>query len=216
MLGLSFGPERGPLRILCLGAHSDDIEIGCGAAILRLLAERPGTHVRWVVFSALGDRAAEARDSASRFLRQAASSQVQLEDFQDGFFPHVGGRLKQRFEAMKSEFEPDVVLTHFRQDLHQDHRVVSDLTWNTYRNHFILEYEVPKYDGDLGAPNCFVPVTEAVLREKIANLMACFASQRGKGWFTEDTFAAIARLRGVECNAPDRYAEAFYCRKAVL
>jgi LmbE family N-acetylglucosaminyl deacetylase len=202
--------------ILCLGAHSDDIEIGCGGTILRLVDANPGLAVHWVVFSAAGDRAAEAKHSAARFLARAGTSAVELHQFRDGFFPSEHAKIKTYFEELKSKVKPDIVFTHTRADLHQDHRVVCELTWNSFRNHAVLEYEVPKWDGDLGAPNCFVPLDERHAQEKIAILMVCFATQRGKRWFDEETFVALMRLRAMECNAPSRRAEAFYARKVVL
>jgi LmbE family N-acetylglucosaminyl deacetylase len=213
---LELAPGRRPgsaLRVLCLGAHSDDIEIGCGGTMLRLLEERPGTEVRWVVVGAQGDRAREARDSAARFLAKAARSEVLVEGFRDSYFPYVGEKIKAFVESTRLGFDPDVVLTHCRGDLHQDHRLVSELTWNAYRDHLILEYEIPKYDGDLGQPNVFVPLPERVVREKARLVLEGFPSQRAKPWFSEDTFMALPRLRGVECNAPERYAEAFHGRK---
>ena len=217
MLNIAFDREAlAHLRILCLGAHSDDIEIGCGGTVLRLLEDHPGAHVRWVVFGAQGTRADEAKGSASRFLQGADHADVVVKAFRDGFFPYAGAEIKQSFEEMKSQFDPDLILTHYRSDQHQDHRVVSELTWNTYRNHLILEYEIPKYDGDFGVPNFFVPLRETTVREKTDNLLECFPSQKGKSWFTEDAFLAVLRLRGIECNAPHKYAEAFYCRKSRL
>jgi LmbE family N-acetylglucosaminyl deacetylase len=199
-----------------LGAHSDDIEIGCGGTILALLDRYPHVSIRWVVFSATEDRACEARDSAAAFLASAGEKEVVVKSYRDGFFPFLGAQIKDEFEAIKRDFVPDLILTHFRDDRHQDHRLVSDLTWNTFRNHLILEYEIPKYDGDLGQPNFFVPLEEAICSRKIRTLTDCFRSQRGKQWFDEQTFSALMRLRGMEANSPTRYAEAFYCRKAVL
>jgi LmbE family N-acetylglucosaminyl deacetylase len=204
-----------PLTVLCLGAHSDDIEIGCGGTVLRLLDEVPAIKFHWVVLGASGERAREAESSVEQLLGKSHRSTVAINAFRDGFFPYAGAEIKQYFEQLKRDVAPDLILTHFRGDLHQDHRLVSELTWNTFRDHLILEYEIMKYDGDLGAPNFFVPLGEAHCRSKVDHVMRCFASQRGKAWFTEDTFLALLRLRGVECNAPERYAEAFYCRKIV-
>lgn len=201
------------LEVLCIGAHSDDIEIGCGGTMLRLLDELPGVRVRWVVLGAGGAREAEAIASADLFLKKAGARNVVVRDFEDGFFPHQGAAIKRFFETLKGEPAPDLVFTHYRHDLHQDHRVVSELTWNTFRDQLILEYEIVKYDGDLGTPNLFVQLENDVCRRKVANLMQCFGTQRSKQWFSEDTFLAMLRLRGLECNAVDRYAEAFYCRK---
>jgi LmbE family N-acetylglucosaminyl deacetylase len=202
--------------VLCLGAHSDDIEIGCGGAVLTLLDRYEQVAVRWVVFSASEERAREARRSADAFLARAGERDVVVKGYRDGFFPFQGAQIKEDFEALKREFSPDLVFTHYRDDRHQDHRLISDLTWNTFRNHLILEYEIPKYDGDLGSPNFFVQLDESVCSRKVRNLIDSFLSQREKMWFDEQTFLAMLRLRGMEANSPTRYAEAFYCRKAVL
>jgi LmbE family N-acetylglucosaminyl deacetylase len=206
---------NGPKKILALGAHADDIEIGCGGTILRLLEESPATEVSWIVFGAKGERKTEAVESANRFLANARRKEIVVKEFRDGYFPFIGTELKDFFEELKRRFLPDLILTHYRGDLHQDHRLVSELTWNTFRNHLILEYEIVKYDGDLGAPNCFVHLTESVARKKIQTIVDCFKSQKDKSWFTEDTFSSILRLRGVESNAPDKYAEGYYARKIV-
>lgn len=202
--------------ILCLGAHSDDIEIGCGGSVLKLVDANPGASVHWVVFSAVGERGKEAQAAAAKFLARAGAKTVELHQFRDGFFPNEHAKIKTYFEELKSKVQPDLVFTHTRFDLHQDHRVVCELTWNTFRDHVVLEYEVPKWDGDLGAPNVFVPLDEAHAKEKVAILMECFATQRGKRWFDEETFHGLMRLRAMECNAPSRRAEAFYGRKVVL
>ncbi len=217
MLPLSLAAKpNGPLHVLCLGAHSDDIEIGCGGALLSLLASRPDVLCRWVVFTADDVREKEARASAASFLKNAKRSEVDVQRFRNGYFPFQGERIKDHFEGLKKGPAPDVIFTHYRDDRHQDHRVVSDLTWNTFRDHTILEYEIPKFDGDLGSPNLFVPLLDAEWKEKIRILEASFASQRDKHWFDADTFRALMRLRGVECAAPSLYAEAFYARKIVL
>jgi LmbE family N-acetylglucosaminyl deacetylase len=202
--------------VLCLGAHADDIEIGCGGTILKLLAERRDVDVHWVVFSADGRRAHEARSSARLFLKNARRSTIVIHKFRDGFFPYVGAELKEQFEALKRRVSPDVVFTHYRDDRHQDHRIVSDLTWNTFRNQLVLEYEIPKYDGDLGAPNCFVALDESTCRTKIRHLLDAFATQRAKRWFTAETFNGLLRLRGIEAGTPVQFAEAFYVRKLLL
>lgn len=209
-------PTGGPLRVLFLGAHSDDIEIGCGGTVLELIRARPDVHIRWVVFSAAGVRATEARASARRFIGNRAKTSVELHEFRDGFFPVQLEAIKEQFEAIARSFQADVVFTHRREDRHQDHRAVSDLAWNTFRRAFILEYEIPKWDGDLGIPNCFVPLSAAVAKKKVRLLMEAFASQRSKGWFDEDTFRGLARLRGMECRAPSGFAEAFSGRKLTL
>jgi LmbE family N-acetylglucosaminyl deacetylase len=217
VLGLSLArPDGTPPRLLAVGAHADDIEIGCGATILRLVAEHPGLSVDWLVLSGHGDRAGEAADSAAAFLAGAGATRVWVEGFRDGFFPYLGGAVKERFEQLKAEAAPDLVLTHRLEDRHQDHRLVAELTWNTFRDHLILEYEVPKYDGDMSAPNAFVPIEESLHRRKIDHLMSYFGSQLSKRWFKEELFSSLLRLRGMECNSPSSYAEAFFCRKAVL
>lgn len=208
-------PGRKALKVLLLGAHSDDIEIGCGGTVLSLL-ERRRLDLRWVVFSAIGPRATEARRGARAFLGGRAAKAVQLHGFRDGFFPAQFAAIKESLEATAREFTPDVVFTHAREDRHQDHRVVSDLAWNTFRRSLVLEYEIPKWDGDLGRPNCYVPLSAAVMRRKSRLLMRTFASQRGKDWFDERTFEGLARLRGMECRASEGYAEAFHGRKLVL
>ena len=206
-----------PRTILCLGAHADDIEIGCGGTMLTLLTAQRRIDCYWVVFSGGGGpREQEARKAAGLFLKSARRRDVTVHAFRDGFFPYVGGDIKEAFEQLARRVSPDVIFTHTRDDRHQDHRVVSDLTWNTFRSHLILEYEVPKYDGDLGVPNLFVPLTSAVARTKIRHLRTAFGSQRSKRWFTADTFQGLLRLRGVESGAAEGLAEAFYCRKAVL
>jgi len=213
VVGLSLGAAS---RVLCLGAHCDDIEIGCGGTLLRWLDERPDLDVRWVVFSSTPRRASEARASAQRFLGREPDKCLTLGEFRDGFLPYQGGEVKQEFERLKAEFAPDVILTHYRHDLHQDHRLVSELTWNTFRGPLILEYEIPKWDGDLGQPNAFVPLAETHMARKIEILMAAYETQLGRAWFEPETFRSLARLRGMEAAAPERYAEAFYARKLVL
>ena len=217
MLNLTFERRRDSIfRILCLGAHSDDIEIGCGGTVLRILEENPDAEVFWVVMGASGQRADEATASAKSFLARARQKEVIVKEFRDGFFPYIGAEIKGFFEELKRRCAPDLILTHCRNDLHQDHRLVSELTWNTFRNHLILEYEILKYDGDLGTPNVFVPLTESLARRKVGILLDSFRSQLKKNWFTEDAFLAILRLRGLECNAPAKYAEAYHARKLVL
>lgn len=215
MLKLSLGSASGPLRILCLGAHSDDIEIGCGGTLLRILAEHSNVHVDWVVFSANRVRKTEATKSAKLFLNRAKSKRVTVHSYRDGFFPFQGAKIKTSFEGLKSA-NPDLIFTHYRNDLHQDHRLINQLAWNTFRNHMILEYEIPKYDGDLGSPNVFFAIDESICRAKAAILDQAFATQRKKHWFSEGTFLALMRIRGVESCSPTRYAEAFYGRKVTL
>jgi LmbE family N-acetylglucosaminyl deacetylase len=217
MLKVGLSPQgRSGLTVLCLGAHGDDLELGCGGAVLRLLEEWTAVQVFWVVFSALGTRKKEAADSAERFLAGAKQKTVDLQEFRDGFFPYQGGEIKEYFEKLKGTCSPDLIFTHYRKDLHQDHRLISELTWNTYRNHLILEYEIIKYDGDLGSPNLFIHLPEALSKRKVELLMANFESQREKQWFDADTFFSVLRIRGLESNAPEKYAEGFYCRKLVF
>jgi LmbE family N-acetylglucosaminyl deacetylase len=205
-----------PLQILCLGAHSDDIEIGCGGIILRLAQQNPASSFHWVVFSATGVRAVEAQRSAALFAGKSAVRGPLLKTFQDGFMPFVGAEVKAVFEELKQTVSPDLIFTHNRKDAHQDHRLLGELTWNTFRDHLIFEYEIPKYDGDLGQPNIFVPLSADVCEKKVQFIMDTFHSQRSKQWFQPDTFRSLMRLRGMECNAPSGYAEAFYCHKMVL
>jgi LmbE family N-acetylglucosaminyl deacetylase len=209
------GGGAGAPQILCLGAHSDDIEIGCGGTILRLAEEYPDCVFHWVVFSAIGVRAQEAQCAASFFAGSRLCGPV-LKTFRDGFMPFEGAQVKNVFEELKQTVSPDVTFTHNRKDAHQDHRLLSELTWNTFRDHLILEYEIPKYDGDLGQPSVFVPLEAETCRKKVHCLMEAFQSQRKRRWFQEETFFSLMRLRGMECNAPSGYAEAFYCRKLVL
>jgi len=206
----------GVLHVLCLGAHSDDIEIGCGGTILQLAEQYPGAVFHWVVFSAIGVREAEARQAATLFVGPTALKGPLLKTFPDGFMPFVGAEVKATFEELKPAISPDLIFTPYRKDAHQDHRLIAELTWNTFRDHLILEYEIPKYDGDLGQPSVFVPLEAELCHKKVRYLMEAFQSQRTKRWFEENTFLSLLRLRGMECNAPSGYAEAFYCRKIVL
>jgi LmbE family N-acetylglucosaminyl deacetylase len=217
VLGLSLArdPQR-PLRVLAVGAHADDIEIGCGGTILRLVAEHPGLEIDWLVLSGAGERADEATESAAAFTEGAGATRVTVEGFRDGFFPYEGGAVKERFERLKGEVAPDLILTHRLEDRHQDHRLVAELTWNTFRGHLIWEFEIPKFEGDLGQPNLFVPLDPEVGQRKVELLRKCFPSQAGRSWFTDDTFWALLRLRGVESGGPGRFAEAFTARKLVL
>jgi LmbE family N-acetylglucosaminyl deacetylase len=217
MLPLTFDPGRAlPPRLLCLGAHCDDIEIGCGATILRLLDSWPGAQVRWVVFTGSPARQDEARAAAHIFLAKAGDARVELLSHRESFLPQAWGAVKEEFERIKTDFSPSLILTHARDDFHQDHRVVSELTWNTFRDHLVLEYEIPKYEGDLGNPNLFVPVDRSHAEAKVATLMSCFETQRKRNWFDPTTFLGLMRLRGVGCNAPSGYAEAFTGRKMVI
>jgi LmbE family N-acetylglucosaminyl deacetylase len=211
-----FAGGRPPGRVLCLGAHCDDIEIGCGGTLMDLLDGGRDMEAKWVVFSSDETRAVEARQAAGIFLGGAARKDVAVHGFRDGFLPGHWGEVKEAFERIKRDYSPDLIFTHYRGDAHQDHRIVSDLTWNTFRDHLILEYEIPKYDGDLGSPNAFFPLTESAARRKAAAILETYRSQAGRNWFSEDTFLSLMRLRGIEANAPEKYAEAFYCRKLVF
>jgi LmbE family N-acetylglucosaminyl deacetylase len=214
MLGFALEALAHPIeRVLAIGCHADDIEIGCGGTLIALTRARPGLAMTWVVLAAPGERAAEARASAETFLADAAGSDVQVHEFRDGYLPYLGGEVKDVFEGLK-DVQPDLVFTHTRHDLHQDHRLACELTSNTFRNHLILEYEIPKYDGDLGSPNVFVPLEEAVVEEKLRIVREHYASQSGKHWFDDEVFRGLMRLRGME--SATRYAEAFTCRKLTL
>ena len=202
--------------VLCFGAHADDIEIGCGGTILKLLSEYPQLAVHWVVLAADEQRATEAVRSAEVFLRDAGARKIVVEHFRDSFFPNDWGRLKEQFHQLRMEVSPDLIFTHRREDMHQDHRVVAELTWCTFRNHLIFEYEIPKYEGDLGTPNIFVPLSESTCRQKVDTVSSCFESQQDKPWFTDDTFWSLLRIRGLESNSPSKFAEAFYCRKLTI
>jgi LmbE family N-acetylglucosaminyl deacetylase len=204
------------LSVLCLGAHSDDIEIGAGATLLGWIAQGISLDVHWCVLSGAGEREREAKQSANDFLAATANQRIEVLAFRDGFFPEQGEQIKAWFEALKGRVNPDLILTHRGDDAHQDHRQISRLTWNTFRDHLILEYEIPKWDGDLGRPNFYVPVSASVIQRKVDLLISHFGSQRSKQWFDAETFLGLARLRGMECRAPERYAEAFTARKVSL
>jgi LmbE family N-acetylglucosaminyl deacetylase len=215
MLGITLGDQRtGPLDVLCIGAHSDDIEIGSGGTILRLLAERPGSRVHWVVLSADDERDREARASAAAFLADAAESVIAVERFRESYFPYLGESIKDYFRELAKAVDPDLVLCPHRHDEHQDHRMVAELTWNTFRSHVIAEYEIPKYEGDLGRPNFFVSLPQSVAERKIALLEEHFGSQSAKFWFRPETFSGMMAVRGVEAGTA--MAEAFHVRKLVM
>lgn len=214
MLNLNFGNSL--QQILCLGAHSDDIEIGCGGTILKLIEIYPDLNVTWVVLGAKGKREQEAINSAEDFLGSVNRKKIIVKGFRDGFFPYIGGEIKDYFEELKQEVNPDLIFTHYRQDLHQDHRLTSELTRNTFRDHWIWEYEIPKYDGDLSSPNLFVHLNKSICQQKIQHLMKHFRTQSNKQWFTDETFTSILRIRGIESNATQQYAEGFYCHKTVF
>jgi LmbE family N-acetylglucosaminyl deacetylase len=202
--------------MLCIGAHADDIEIGCGGTVLRLLEENPGLEVHWVVLSAAGGRSSEAQSSAAALIGAPGRTDVRVADFRETFFPYVGSEVKSYFARLATEVTPDLILTHWREDLHQDHRLVGELTWNSFRDHLILEYEIPKWDGDIGRPNLFVPLKRSICECKIEHLLRGFPSQAEKDWFDAELFWSLLRLRGMEARSPSGYAEAFHCRKLVL
>jgi len=213
-LQLAAAGER--LSVLCLGAHSDDIEIGAGGTLLSLMDQGIRLDVHWCVLSGGSEREREAKASAADFLAAGASNRIETLEFRDGFFPEQGVQIKNWFEGLKDRVRPDVILTHRQEDAHQDHRQVAQLTWNTFRDHLILEYEIPKWDGDMGRPNFYMPVSAAVVQRKIDLLISHFGTQRSKQWFDTETFRGLARLRGMECRAPDGYAEAFVARKLAI
>jgi LmbE family N-acetylglucosaminyl deacetylase len=215
MMKITFD-KGAPKSILCLGAHCDDIEIGCGGSILKFCREQKYLNVHWVVFSSDDRREKEALRSAGVFLKGIRRKQVEIHQFRNSFFPYQGVEIKEHFEKLKLEISPDLIFTHYRNDLHQDHRLISELTWNTFRDHLILEYEIPKYDGDMGSPNFFVDLCEEICATKIKNIINIFKSQKDKRWFTKDTFFSLLRIRGIESNAFGKYAEGFYCRKLIF
>ena len=215
MLPLSL-PGRDPLKVLCLGAHCDDIEIGCAGTLMTLQERHPGSTFDWVVFTREDGRDTETQQAMGRIHSGAASAKVEVLDFRMSYLPFEGAKVKDHFEAIKRRIEPSVIFTHRLEDRHQDHRLIAELSWNVFRNHLILEYEIPKYEGDLGHPNIYVPLAPAVIERKLEILMACFPSQHPRAWFTRDLFAAHMRLRGIECNAASGSAEAFHARKVVL
>lgn len=212
MLGL---PDDRAGRILALGAHADDIEIGCAGTIARLLQERPGLEVAWVVLAAAGERAEEAHRSARAILGDAREAGVTTLAFRDGYLPYDAAAVKEAVMGLRREARPDVVLTHRLEDLHQDHRFTAELAWQVYRHCPIVEFEIPKYEGDLGRPNLYVTLPQMICAAKIEGLLAHFPSQADHDWFTAETFWAVLRLRGLECRSPSGYAEGFTCRKLV-
>jgi len=215
MLAFDVDPGQRPLRLLCIGAHSDDLEIGCGGTLIDWLARYREVDVTWVVLGATPARAAEARRSAASILRRASRKLIVMHSVRDGHFPGHFNDLKEVFAGLGSTLAPDVVFAHTLDDRHQDHRLVAELTWQTFRDHLILEYEIPKYEGDLGRPNFYVPLSAATGRRKLDHLMRHFPSQHAKGWYRSGTFSAMLQLRGLECRAPDGFAEAFLARKLV-
>jgi LmbE family N-acetylglucosaminyl deacetylase len=216
MKGLKLARGDGPLTVLCIGAHSDDIEIGVGGTILTLVSEVSDLRVFWCVGSASGIRADEAEASALAMLGSGTDSHMVFGNFRDSYFPSQSADIKQWMLDIRARVTPDVIFTHARDDAHQDHREINQLTWNVFRDHLILEYEIPKWDGDLGRPNLYVPVSKAAMERKIELLLSHFATQRSRDWFDEETFRGLARVRGMECRAPEHYAEGFLMRKGAL
>lgn len=212
----SFLEKGSETNVLCLGAHPDDIEIGCGGTVLRLIDEHDEAQFTWIVFSGDEKRRKEAQKSADAFFPKKRLRKLCIQTFRESYFPYEGAGIKDYFEELKKMQAPDVIFTHYRGDAHQDHRLISDLTWNTFRDSLILEYEIPKYDGDLGNPNLFIHLSDLYVQKKIDHILNVFETQRGKRWFTGETFSSILRLRGVESNSPSGYSEAFYCRKAIM
>lgn len=216
MKSFEFNHKEGSgLQILCIGAHCDDIEIGCGGTVLKLIGDQRVARIHWIVFCSTPERKKEAEKSASLFLNNT-DHLVTIHDFKDGYTPHQWSRVKDHFEKLKETEDPDLIFTHTRDDRHQDHRTIHNLTWNTFRNHTILEYEIPKYDGDLGTPNVFIPIEKKILDRRNRILKDCFISQLGKQWFDEELLNSLPRVRGVECASDTKFAEAFYGRKIVL
>ncbi|HKZ65995.1 MAG TPA: PIG-L deacetylase family protein [Chitinophagaceae bacterium] len=216
MLNFPFITKKSGYSILCMGAHCDDIEIGCGGSLLNLLETHPVDFVQWVVFASDEERKQEAITSANAFLKNAKEKEILVFDYRDAFLNYSGMEIKEKFESIKKEIDPDLIFTHYRDDRHQDHKLLSDFTWNTFRQHLILEYEIPKFDGDLGMPNFFVRLNEEQANKKTQIIMDSFKSQAGKHWFDKETFQALMRIRGMESACMTKYAEAFYARKMIL
>jgi LmbE family N-acetylglucosaminyl deacetylase len=216
MLNFPFITKKSGYSILCLGAHCDDIEIGCGGSLLSLLETHPVDFVQWVVFASNEERKQEAITSANAFLKNAKEKEILVFDYRDAFLNYSGMEVKEKFESIKKEIDPDLIFTHYRDDRHQDHKLLSDFTWNTFRQHLILEYEIPKFDGDLGMPNFFIRLNEEHANKKTQIITDSFKSQAGKHWFDKETFQALMRIRGMESACMTKYAEAFYARKMIL
>jgi len=216
MIKLKISDTTETLKILVLGAHCDDIEIGCGSTLLKLLDDYPDAEVFWVIFSSNSVREAEARNSAQSYLCNHPGSSVEINNFRNGFFPYVAADIKEYFEALKAKFEPDIIFTHYIEDKHQDHRTISELTWNTFRNHVVFQYEIAKYDGDLVTPNLYAAADDVYVKRKIDLLVKHFSSQSDKHWFTQDLFKALMRIRGIECASESGFAEGFHARKLLF
>lgn len=212
MLNLDFDlPPHG--TVFCFGAHCDDIEIGCSATLVELAKHAPGLNFVWTVFSGDATRESETRAAAAMLLGKRARIDVQVHRFRGSYLPESWSSIKDVFESLKQQLSPDLIFTHALHDRHQDHRIVSELTWNTFRDHSVLEYEIPKYEGDLTQPNFLVPIPASTLAEKLDMLSSCFASQRERAWFDSDVFRGLMRIRGIECNAASGFAEGFHARK---
>lgn len=203
------------LQIVCIGAHCDDIEIGCGGSLVALSQAYPLSHFHCWVFSGNAARAAESRACLTQLL-DAERFTLQVFDHRDGYFPAQWAQVKERLATLSQTINADLVFTHTARESHQDHRVLAELTWNHFRRHTVLEYEIAKYEGDLGRANFYIPLSTEQFEAKLSALLSAFPSQASKGWFTRNTFEAIARLRGVESHATSGYAEAFRARKSVL
>jgi LmbE family N-acetylglucosaminyl deacetylase len=216
VLELAFKKFEQAATVLLIGAHCDDIEIGCGATLRRLVREFPKLNFKWVVFTSEQDRRAETVAAAARFIGNKARYELSFLDFKGSYFPAYYAPIKDALESIKSQVNPDLIFTHSLHDRHQDHKLLAELTWNTYRSHLIFEYEIPKFEGDLGHPNLFVPVSETDLADKIDILLSCFPTQSHRSWFTPDTFRGLARIRGIECAAQSGFAEAFTARKVTI
>jgi LmbE family N-acetylglucosaminyl deacetylase len=216
MIGLQLPADLRDPVVLCLGAHCDDIEIGCAGALLTLSERYPLLKMHWVVFTAEGQREAETRAAAQRLARRPEQITVEVHALRPSWLPTRWGEAKEIMESVRRRWQPHMIFTHRLEDRHQDHRTIAELTWNSFRDHLVLEYEISKYEGDLGQPNVYVPLSRRVAEAKVAMLMQCFPSQHGHDWFDDDTFNGLMRLRGLECRAPERYAEAFHARKLVL
>jgi LmbE family N-acetylglucosaminyl deacetylase len=212
MLPLQLGAPAGrPLSVLAIGAHPDDIEIGAGGLLLTLAPSRP--EIRYVVLTGTPERHLEARNAARAFMPEADLT-IELSDLPEGRFPAVWHRVKEALEGIARSFSPDVIIAPSPADAHQDHRTIAEIIPTVFRDQLYLAYEIPKWDGDLGRPSMYVPLTAETARRKVELLHKCYPSQRGRDWWDDEVFLGLARLRGMECRAP--YAEAFTCMKSVI
>lgn len=208
-------PTDRALRVVALGAHADDIEIGAGGLIQRLVADTPSLSIRWLVASATPERRREAEKASSRLVGSVSDCTLDIGDLRDGFLPFLGPAPKE-WLIRHAGFEPDIVICPRGEDLHQDHRLVGQLAWQVFRSSLIFEYEIPKYEGDLGRPNVYVVLDRATAERKVATILEAFPSQRSRRWFEPETFWALLRLRGIEAASPTGFAEAFHASKIVL